>query len=512
MSIRYVYAPRFIGNAIAATDDAFSMTRLAAVVRKHYSVSATSDSLDLVQYNASSFDDAGDLYENVYSTYGTRVVDSATASDVAGGTTRTVTVNGVSGSYQCYKTVQYACTDYLTAGGRRVIVKAGTYTLGADLTFPSATGVSSTARRVLMGDPAELTLPVLTFSDGERQLFLNKNNSAEESVLRKLEISDVAGDVAGIVHFGSGFSFRNCIVEFCDIHDLLRPDTNNGVGIALYSESPDTGNSNIGVVIRYNHIHNIRGSGTTQNAAGIQSFHVALAEVYNNEIYDVPVAIYLKGQPSTINPGGWLIHSNKFYNIDLNAILFSIQGAGQPGRFSGDRVYNNLFYDCFGIYAQVYETGSQNTDIQVYQNTFAEDCGGAFAYNAVTNVQFHSNACACTTERVALEGPSGGYSNSLLLCDYNAHYTAQGNVWVTDRYASAQTYSSLAAWRAAYPTNTDLLADADENSITFSSLASVFSNTATRDYTAIGALVGAGKDGVNIGCDFATVGPGWTTT
>jgi hypothetical protein len=54
MSIRFVYAPRFVGTSInAAPNQSFAMTRNAAVVRKHYSVAATRDQLALGELVAS---------------------------------------------------------------------------------------------------------------------------------------------------------------------------------------------------------------------------------------------------------------------------------------------------------------------------------------------------------------------------------------------------------------------------------------------------------------------------
>jgi hypothetical protein len=511
MSIRFVYTPRFVGVALAATAEALSLTRLAATVRKHYSVSATRDSLDIQGRTAVvGAVGAGSLYENVYSSYTTRVVDPATASDVAGGTARTVSVNGVSGSYQCYKTLQYGINDFLTAGGRRLIVKAATYTFTTDLEFPAATGKTDGNRVVLMGDPAELTLPAIDFSNLDIQMLMNWNGDADYVTIRKLEVRN-ADQVSGLVNFTGADSFKGAIVEYCYLHGVNRSDNDNGALIQLFNEEFG-GTYNTDVIIRHCIFEDVPGNGSSHpNAACIQSFHSPGVTIYRNSFTGAAAGIFQKGQPYTMDAaGGWTIRDNVFFGLRANAVLLSIQGAGQAGHYEGTRIYNNLIYDGFGIYCAVSDMAEQSTDIQIYQNTFAEDCVGGVAFNAITNFQFHSNACACTTERVVTEGPSNGFDNSILLCDYNAHYTVQGNTWATNRYSSQVTYSSLAAWRAAYPSNPELLADADENSITFTTLASVFSNAASRDYTAIGALVGAGKDGVDIGCDFANVGPGWT--
>jgi hypothetical protein len=506
MSIRFVYVPRYIGVALNATKQALSLTRLAAVMRQHYSVSATRRELDLVRRNAVTGDTSDSLYADAYASYTTRVVDPATASDAVGGTTRTVTVNGVSGSYQCYKTLQYGCNDFLTAGGRRLIVKAATYNFTSDLTLPSATGKTDSNRVVLMGDPAETAWAVINFGAGERQYMPTFNANANYTTTRKLEFTNSSGDVAGLVHFSGHNTYTGAIVEFCHIHLLRRPDNNNGVGVAMYGD--DT--LNTGVIIRNNHIHDIYGSGITQNAAGIQSFHIPGVTVYNNHIYDVPVAIYMKGQP-TLHPGGaWDIGYNKFSDTNQNAVFMAIQGAGQPGRYEGDRIHHNLFYGgTYGVYCAVNETGSANSDLEVDHNTFAEDCVGLIAVNGMALLQVHSNAVAGSTERTYLEGPSN-HPNSISESDYNAYYTVQGNVWGTGRYTGGHTvYSSLTAWRAAYPADNELLADMDENSITFITLGAVFQNPAADDYTPIGALIGAGKDGTDIGHDPDNLGPGW---
>ena len=452
------------------------------------------------------------LYADAYSTYATRVVDLATSSDVAGGTSRTVSVNGVTGTYQCYKTIQYGINDWLTQGGRRLIVKAGTHSMGASLFMPAATGKTDTNRVVLMGDPAETAWPVIDFGGASNNFRPNWNADANFVTTRKMEFTN-SSMIAAMIHAVAGlYSFQGLIIEYCHVHGITRTDNDNGAGICVEGESIG-GTFNTGVIIRYNRVHDIHGSVTwSENLCGIQSFHTPSAQVYRNEVYDTNCGIYQKGQPDTVVPGGWNIYGNVLHDLTTEGIRTSIQGAGQPGLFSGNKVYNNLFYAITGSAwaSLVYETGGQCTDFQMYQNTIAEDVGGLFDANAVTNIDIHSNVSAASLEQVSLDGPGGGYANSLAECNYNAYYSAQGQNWYTHRYAGTVNYSSLSAWRSAYPTDTQLAAAADAASITFSSLSSVFTNAATRNYAPLGALIGAGKGGVNIGYDPATCGPGWS--
>jgi hypothetical protein len=52
MSLRFSYTPRFVGVALNATKQALSMVRNAAVFRKHFSLAATRDPLDLAARDA----------------------------------------------------------------------------------------------------------------------------------------------------------------------------------------------------------------------------------------------------------------------------------------------------------------------------------------------------------------------------------------------------------------------------------------------------------------------------
>lgn len=126
------------------------------------------------------------LTSDPYSAYSTRVVDSATASDVAGGTTRTVTVNGVSGSYQCYKSIPYAVNDYLTQGGRRIVVISAT-TLASDIVFPSASGLSDSTRVILQGDPAAAA-PIDVNLNTFYRIWPNQLGARSYITVRKLDL------------------------------------------------------------------------------------------------------------------------------------------------------------------------------------------------------------------------------------------------------------------------------------------------------------------------------------
>lgn len=452
---------------------------------------------------------ADGLYFNAYSTYPTRVVDPATASNQAGGSNCTVSVAGVSGSYKCYKTIQYGIDDWLTAGERRLIVKSATYVQTADLTMQEVTGADALHRVILMGDPGELTFPVISFAGTSGIQFLaNKNNSVEYLTIRKLEIAHATGDVSGLLNFQGAWSFAHVNVEFNYIHDLDRGDNNNGAAIAMYNEFPDSGNANVGVKIRYNTLGDI--AGPSENACAIQSFHVADGEIYNNKFFDVNVGVYFKGQPSTLSPAAaWKTYNNIFDEIRGNAVFYSIQGAAQPGYYDGDEIYNNLFLEVSNtaLSATVQETGSPSQNISFYNNTISERANGMVFMSGVDDMRIWNNASAAATAQTGLAGADP--RTLLIESNYNAYYSVQGQLWFT-HYGSGTTNYNLTSWKAAYPSDDQLGAAMDPNSITFASLGAVFVNAGADDYTGIGALLGAGKSGTNIGYNSADCGPGWT--
>lgn len=458
--------------------------------------------------SASAVTPTDGLYFNAYSTYPTRVVDPATASNASGGTDCTVSVAGVSGAYKCYKTIQYGMNDYLTQGGRRLIVKSATYIQTDDLSFPAATGVGPTARVVLMGDPGELTFPVISWAGTAAKQFVpNLNNSSEYIVLRKLEIGFCTGDVSGIVKFAGGWSYANAVIEYSYIHDLDRGDDTNGAAIAMYNEFPDTGNANTGVQIRYNHLGNV--DGPSENACAIQTFHTALGEVHHNKIYGVNAGIYYKGQPSTLSPDGyWKTYSNVFDTIRGNAIFYAVQGGGQPGYYTGDEIYNNLGLEVAGsmISFGVSETDEVSTDISFYNNTASDDVGALVFMSGVDGLKIWNNASAANADQIVLAGNSP--RTVLDESNYNAYYSVQGQNWRT-HYGSGTTTYNLVGWKAAYPGDDQLGAAMEPNSITFASLSSAFVSAGTGNWTGTGVLLGTGKSGTNIGYNSADSGPGW---
>ena len=462
---------------------------------------------------------ASGFYTDQFASYATRLVDPSITSDVAGGTTLTRTWNGSSASYQVYKTLQYAVNDWLTQGGRRVgLLNATTYTLSADLAFPSATSLSDSARVVLMGDPSstETNMARIDLSSAFR-VVPTKNGTRDYVTLRKVWFD---GNVTTAVETGwVGFgdfgdttaSYNALVVEFCKFSNIRQPDNAKNIGAIKFGQSTGTPPAT-GPVVRNN-----------------KFLSCYAADINNSNT----VAIMLEVSGNTVGPGKLDINRNEFSgcataffskvtngtgadfyrNVTHDGGRFLVLGnAGASVTDSGTiAVYLNLVY---GMSAGAYAVDSalfspgQGQGLWVYQNTIAEDVVGGLALTSFNDCRAHSNA-------ILTSGGGGivklkyrtGYSGTTIWTqvDRNAYY-ADAN-WTL----GATNYSSLSSWRAATGTPLAGGLNQDANSFFISSLSTEFTNVAGRDYslTPGSALRGAGVGGVNIGYDWTDCGPGW---
>jgi hypothetical protein len=446
------------------------------------------------------------LTSDPYSAYSTRVVDSATASDVAGGTTRTVTVNGVSGSYQCYKSIPYAVNDYLTQGGRRIVVISAT-TLAADIVFPSASGLSDSTRVILQGDPAAAA-PLDVDLNSVYRLAPSQSGNRSYITVRKLDLHNLlrtAGYSFAVML--QDFDCTNMTIEFCKIRDVSL-DISDNVS-AIWCTGVDTS----GLIVRYSKISNVTNPGGT--GCGILAYQTKAAQIYNCDINIAQTNgfnIRVKEAASTF-PNGWTIRNNKIYGGSSAGIRFDV--AGYPGnpRHEGHRFYKNLFYNLdTAILGYCFETSTQSTDCAIYQNTFGQDVNEAIVTRAVTAVDIHSNLILSATNKIVCEVATTtlAYANGYTRVDYNSYYTGAGTNWRMDRYGTEQVLSSLATWKTAksVSSRSELTSDPDAHALSFATLASGVPNYATRDYS-YSAGAGLGLAGVNIGYDTTDIGPGW---
>jgi hypothetical protein len=455
---------------------------------------------------------AGGLAANAYSTYETRVVDPATASDVAGGTARTVSVAGVQSTYQCYKTVNYGVTDWLRQGGRRLIVKGGTYSITSDISFPPQTGVSDSARVVLMGDPGD-SMPVLDLVGPSRRICPNATNAANFGVLRKLRLINSVGasaDEHGPVKLSypdGAFFADNWIFEYLDIDQAKTPTDSgpNVAGIMLRGHS--------GAVIRYNKIRNVvsTGGAYNQNYACVQAYDHAGAHIYNNEFSSAGQGVYNKRNPSGGAP--WLIYNNVINLMGQHGVLFSISAGGNPAHIDHE-VYGNLIYavNC-GVQALVSETATQSTGIKIYQNTFGHDAAYAVWLRGVTAAVIHSNMMTAQNRQIVFE-TAGARSNSIAECNFNGYQTASGQRWTLNLYGSPERdFSSLTTWKTADSVagSPETSTDPDASARSVASLLLAYTNHTARDYTLKtgSPFFGGSKTGGDIGYSPSNCGAGW---
>jgi hypothetical protein len=462
------------------------------------------------------------FFDDPYSAYPTRLVDGTIASDVAGGTTLTRTWNGVSGTYQVYKSIEFGVADWLTASPRRLgVLATAVYTPAAGIYMPNA-GTSDSSRIIIQGDPAATAtaLPQVFGTNGFVGFSCGSSVSGSASgtqgtarfvTFRKLEIGNIAAGSNGnsCITGGGNFPCDGLVVEYCYLHDAVGTVNNtggvrvDGVGSATY---------NPGAIIRYNKFANFNQAGGSRdlNVNCVNSFGAAFVQVYNNSMTNADNGVFIKRPSMTLAPNGWTIRNNVIWNVGQAAIWFSYSGAGHdPFEHNGHRVYQNLIYTCpNGMYIDDNGNTAQNTDFIYYQNTAGEDVGNAIYGGNMTAWQIHSNVSLAKTQHVATVKADA--ATQVTFCDYNRYLNSGSSLaWELERYGTNTTFSTLASWQNAHTSNAslgDLTANPDAHAAYC--LLTDFPNHATRDYTYANG-VGQGYGGINIGYDPTNIGPGW---
>lgn len=318
------------------------------------------------------------------------------------------------------------------------------------------------------------------------------------------------------------------VIEECHIHNLGNPP--NALSDYLQEFHADNiggtlMDGSFGCIQRHNVIHDIydvrssSGQSNPWNAyaagghSGIHGFNLKYPWIHNNTIYRVRKGVFQK-HPDQAGGINHRIHANKFSEIEGDCVALQVAGSGSAGSHDV-HVYENL-----AILQNAYEgtvplvslsqkesdtvLGERTSDLWIFNNTQiggdelyrGGDCNNAVAFS---NLQYNSNS------NIALEGDSAGGStvNNLAYCDYNQYSGGTFRI-LTSRYAGTTTYSTLSAWRAAYPADTFIKRDADENSIT---TAPTFVDAGNDDYrTTSGTSLNAGRFGRAIGIGSADVG------
>lgn len=201
--------------------------------------------------------------------------------------------------------------------------------------------------------------------------------------------------------------------------------------------------------------------------SGIHGYRPGNCIIENNLIYNVGKGVYQK-TASFEKKDSNEVRKNIFYNIGDTAYMVGVQGVGVVAAFNA-KFHDNLVYNSKGaVRVKVYETSTQSTGMEIYNNTFYKVDNG-ITVRGMINVKVYNNIFDTVGGiTFALEGPTGyGNVNGVSLFNNNLYY-AGAQIWALDRYGvNAQYLRSLSAWQAASSnTSTDSLpASKDTNAV-----------------------------------------------
>ena len=327
----------------------------------------------------------------------------------------------------------------------------------------------------------------------------------------------------GIVTNGGGSIGDGIVVEDCHIHDIGNPPSSAAAYNGDLTRADNIGGTSLDgstkAIQRFNTIHNIYdlrvGTGTSNPFdayaasmhSGIHGFDLTEAWIHNNDIYQVSKGVFQKN-PSQSTGIGHRVHNNDIREVSEFATSFQVAGSGQIGALDV-HVYNNLFElthagsaTANGVNVDMLDsdTTNQPSDFWIWNNTQI-DGAELYAQGDVADVVVFNNILQNASATISIGPIADG--NTLNYCDYNCYNSGVFRV-LTDRYGTTNTYSTLTTWRAAYPTDVQLLTAPDGNTIT---TAPTFINSGARDYTtSSGVSVGTGRFNRDIGIGLEVVG------
>jgi len=245
--------------------------------------------------------------------------------------------------------------------------------------------------------------------------------------------------------------------------------------------------------------------------SGVHGFYTTEILIEHCEFYRVAKAVFEKN-PSDLDGQSRRVHHSKFSQIQHGALALQLAGSSQPGSHYPQFHHNLMNYtatgseDAYGVEVQQAEAEvtSQANNLIVHNNTQVngeELIRGA----SMTNISAYNNVHENCDANYALNGDhaSGSGTNNFRYSDYNCFSNGTFRV-LTSRYVSTVTYSTLTAWRGAYPGDTYTQLDADENSIETNP---TYVNAGAGDYrTQTGVTVGTGRFSRDIGIGNENVG------
>jgi hypothetical protein len=462
-----------------------------------------------------------DPYASAYAA-NTVLVDNTIASNVAGGTSLIRTWNGIGGTYQVYKTPEYALAD--TGSIRRIGLTAGqTYALAACMYSPMSGSAGSPI--IIQGDPSAsaATMPVISMT-GSNFIWVNGNSTGTGDpravsyvTFRKLKMTanSTATSRSAMVYGGPDFSAQDLAFEYCDFRDLKAAD-NQGF---LFFESCGAVGHPVATVTQCKFTNAQNNGSARGNCAAVCTFFSGPMTFTNCDFTSSDsLLIYVKRAPGANRQHTF--DRCKFSDWESYGVGYKLQGS-ETDIHSGHTVTNSLFYgprvasgaDC-AIAHYVPSSANQAQDLVVHHCTFAEDVPWSFMQSGAIRSVFHSNVVLTTTEHLAALNNSAGMLNTYSDVDNNVYYTSQGMHWALDMFGgTSHDYTTLASWQAAFGTDhrSELSANPDLNAATISSLSTHFTNTATRDYSikAGSSILTVGRGGSQPGADFTNLGTNW---
>jgi hypothetical protein len=449
------------------------------------------------------------------------------------------------GSHQAagyvYLTLQAALNDVFYASGlgaRRLVIRSGTYTQTSPAVFPSFSGVAGTPY-VVQGDPAYNGLPY--FDGGWTSAsyvrtggFISFSGTTSYVTVRKIGIRNLTANA-----FSGDGTVTNLTIEYCACHDIYY-NTAGDSSVAFFGSAFDQAATYI--IVRYCNLYTFNNSSAP---FGPFNYNCNIFETYgsnNVQISNNYMAFSNRMLRTKLADGGtggtsghadsWTVQNNIFSNA-YSALQQSTQGNNANG-LSNWTVSNNLFYGTLSAYGnggnamggkgELVTAYSQGTNISFTNNTFAEDLTNALNWCSVSSgLVFRDNVVMCSsgTSATVVYTPTTATNFGVVFSqiDYNAYISTGTNPWQTD---AAHNFSTFALWQNAYTaTSTPCLAttgNPDAHGIWIPNLSASyntevknFPNYATRDYTLVAGspLLTASSTGGAMGCNMATVGPGW---
>jgi len=377
----------------------------------------------------------------------------------------TYTIGGTTPDYPTISAAAAALNSNGVSGPVIFNIRSGTYTEQAVIN--NVTGASSTNTITIKSETNDANDVLVRFSPGSSNNYILRLNSARYVTIKHISVTTTNATYGRLIEFTSAASYNT--VEHC-ILDGVGTNTNMA---CIYATSLSGTNNRIADNDIRRGYYGIYWRGVSTAASGLTKDHV----IENNTITDAYVyssyfyyTSNLKVRNNKINAvnsptthyGMYAYYNDNAFEISGNEIL--ITGAGTK---YGMRLYNN--------------DGTTANQGIIVNNTIAIDCGTSTGYgiynytskyqNFVNNsisvnststtsvaARFYYSAAANSDNNIVnnvFSNVTGsGYTLYLYSVAYNNYWDYNnihnGTNKLVQLISPATTYSSMAAWRAAY--------------------------------------------------------------